>query len=173
MFIKNQKHINLRRAQVRFISRKLCMKKIISIIVFSLFLFACSSTTSLSTYKFRDLTIEYPSDINIKTNVLTSNNVDLRSDNYVITTQRLYNKNNLSFADLRKHHESLPIFEDGCTLLVNDNKHAIYQYGDYGLSCIFLGNDNHYYSLIAQGDKDALKDNYDWILKSFKNIKIS
>ena len=43
-------------------------------------LFACSSTTSLSTYKFRDLTIEYPSDINIKTNVLTSNNVDLRSD---------------------------------------------------------------------------------------------
>ena len=68
------------------------MKKIISIIVFSLFLFACSSTTSLSTYKFRDLTIEYPSDINIKTNVLTSNNVDLRSDNYVITTQRLYNK---------------------------------------------------------------------------------
>ena len=56
------------------------MKKIISIIVFSLFLFACSSTTSLSTYKFRDLTIEYPSDINIKTNVLTSNNVDLRSD---------------------------------------------------------------------------------------------
>lgn len=97
----------------------------------------------------------------------------LNGGNYVITTQRLYNKNNLSFGDLRKHHESLPIFEDGCTLLVNDNKHAIYQYGDYGLSCIFLGNDNHYYSLIAQGDKDALKDNYDWILKSFKNIKIS
>lgn len=136
-------------------------------------LFACSSTTSLSTYKFRDLTIEYPSDINIKTNVLTSNNVDLRSDNYVITTQRLYNKNNLSFADLRKHYESLPIFEDGCTLLVNDNKHAIYQYDDYGLACIFLGNDKHYYSLIAQGDKGALKDNYDWILKSFKNIKVS
>lgn len=136
-------------------------------------LFACSSTTSLSTYKFKDLTIEYPSDINIEKKVLTSDDVDLRGDNYLIKIQELYNKNNLSFADLRKHHESLPIFEDGCTLLVNDNKHAIYQYGDYGLSCIFLGNDNHYYSLIAQGDKDALKDNYDWILKSFKNIKVS
>ena len=66
---------------------------------------------------------------------------------------------------LTLNHDSIrTIFEDGCTLLVNDNKHAIYQYGDYGLSCIFLGNDNHYYSLISQGDKDALNDKYDWIL---------
>lgn len=149
------------------------MKKIISIIAFSLFLFACSSTTSLSAYKFKDLTIEYPSDMNIEKKVLASDNVDLRGDNYLIKIQELYNKNNQSFSDLRKQYETTEIFEEGCTLLVNDNKHAIYQYGDYGLACILLGNDNHYYSLIAQGEKDALKDNYDWILKSFKNIKVS
>lgn len=42
------------------------MKKILSVVALSLFLFACSSTTSLSTYKFKDLTIEYPSDMNIE-----------------------------------------------------------------------------------------------------------
>ena len=149
------------------------MKKILSVVALSLFLFACSSATSLSKYKFKDLTIEYPSDISIEKKVLASDNVDLRGDNYLIKIQELYNKNNQSFHDSRKWYESTAAFEDGCTLLVNDDKHAIYQYDDYGLACIFLGNNNHYYSLISQGDKDALKDNYDWILKSFKNIKVS
>ena len=133
------------------------MKKILSVVALSLFLFACSSATSLSKYKFKDLTIEYPSDISIEKKVLASDNVDLRGDNYLIKIQELYNKNNKSFSDLRKWYESTALFEGGCTLLVNDNKHAIYQYDDYGLACIFLGNDNHYYSLISQGDKDALK----------------
>lgn len=149
------------------------MKKILSVVALSLFLFACSSATSLSKYKFKDLTIEYPSDISIEKKVLASDNVDLRGDNYLIKIQELYNKNNQSFHDLRKWYESTAAFEDGCTLLVNDDKHAIYQYDDFGLACIYLGNNNHYYSLISQGDKDALKDNYDWILKSFKNIKVS
>ena len=74
---------------------------------------------------------------------------------------------------MRKWYESTVIFEDGCTLLVNDNKHAIYRYDDYGLACIYMGNGKSVYSLIALGDMDALKDNYDWILKSFKNIKVS
>lgn len=149
------------------------MKKVISIIVFSLFLFACSSTTSLSTYKFKDLTIEYPSDISLEKKVLSSNTVDLRSNNYLIKIQKFYNDDNLSFNDLRKWYESTVIFESGCSLLVNDDKHAIYQYDDYGLACIFLGTDNSYYCLYAQGDMDALKDNYNWILKSFKNINVS
>lgn len=149
------------------------MKKILSVVALSLFLFACSSVTSLSTYKFKDLTIEYPSDISIEKKVLSSDDVDLRGDNYLIKIQRFYNGDNQSFHDLRKWYESTAAFEDGCTLLVNDDKHAIYQYDDYGLACIFLGNNNHYYSLISQGDKYALKDNYDWILKSFKNIKVS
>ncbi|MCI7445005.1 MAG: hypothetical protein SO189_02895 [Erysipelotrichaceae bacterium] len=149
------------------------MKKILSVVALSLFLFACSSATSLSTYKFKDLTIEYPSDISIEKKVLSSDDVDLRGDNYLIKIQRFYNGDNQSFHDLRKQYETTAIFEEGCTLLVNDDKHAIYQYNDYGLACIFLGNNNHYYSLISQGDKDALKDNYDWILKSFKNIKVS
>lgn len=152
---------------------KLCMKKMISIVAFSLLLFACSSSTSLSTYKFKDLTIEYPSDMNIEKKVLASDNVDLRSNNYLIKIQELYNKDNLSFSDLRKQYESSAIFEGGCTLLANDNKHAIYRYGDYGLACIYMGSGNSFYSLIAQGDMDVLKDNYDWILKSFKNIKVS
>lgn len=151
----------------------LYIKKIISIVAFSLFLFACSSTVSLSTYKFKDLTIEYPSDINIEKKVLASDNADLRGDNYLIKIQELYNKNNKTFSDLRKWYESTALFEGGCTLLVNDNKHAIYRYDDYGLACIYMGNGNSFYSLIAQGDMDALKDNYDWILKSFKNIKVS
>lgn len=68
------------------------MKKILSVVALSLFLFACSSTTSLSTYKFKDLTIEYPSDMNIEKKVLASDNVDLRGDNYLIKFQELYNK---------------------------------------------------------------------------------
>ena len=94
-------------------------------------------------------------------------------DFYLIKIQELYNKDSQSFSDLRKWYESTAPFEGGCTLLANDNKHAIYRYDDYGLACIYMGSDNSYYSLIAQGDKDALKDNYDWILKSFKNIKVS
>ena len=60
------------------------MKKILSVVALSLFLFACSSATSLSTYKFKDLTIEYPSDISIEKKVLSSDDVDLRGDNYLI-----------------------------------------------------------------------------------------
>ena len=36
----------------------------------------------------------------------------------------------------------------------------------------YMGNDNSYYSLIAQGEKEALETNYNWILKAFKNIKV-
>lgn len=146
------------------------MKKFLCIFLL-LTLFACANSLDYS-YKFKDLTINIPVDVVLESKVLTGNDTDLRGDDYLIKIQKLYNKDNLSFYDLRKSYENSVIFESGCTLITNDNKHAVYKYGDCGLACIYMGNDNSYYSLIAQGDEDALKTNYNWILKAFKNIKV-
>ena len=134
-------------------------------------LFACANSLDYS-YKFKDLTINIPVDVVLESKVLTGNDTDLRGDDYLIKIQKLYNKDNLSFYDLRKSYENSVIFESGCTLVTNDSKHAVYKYGDCGLACIYMGNDNSYYSLIAQGEKEALETNYNWILKAFKNIKV-
>lgn len=146
------------------------MKKFLCIFLL-LTLFACASSLDYS-YKFKDLTINIPVDVVLESKVLTGNDTDLRGDDYLIKIQKLYNKDNLSFYDLRKSYENSVIFESGCTLITNDNKHAVYKYGDCGLACIYMGNDNSYYSLIAQGEKEALETNYNWILKAFKNIKV-
>lgn len=146
------------------------MKKFLCIFLL-LTLFACANSLDYS-YKFKDLTINIPVDVVLESKVLTGNDTDLRGDDYLIKIQKLYNKDNLSFYDLRKSYENSVIFESGCTLITNDNKHAVYKYGDCGLACIYMGNDNSYYSLIAQGEKEALKINYEWILKAFKNIKV-
>lgn len=146
------------------------MKKFLCIFLL-LTLFACANSLDYS-YKFKDLTINIPVDVVLESKVLTGNDTDLRGDDYLIKIQKLYNKDNLSFYDLRKSYENSVIFESGCTLITNDNKHAVYKYGDCGLACIYMGNDNSYYSLIAQGEKEALKTNYEWILKTFKNIKV-
>ncbi len=146
------------------------MKKFLCIFLL-LTLFACANSLDYS-YKFKDLTINIPVDVVLESKVLTGNDTDLRGDDYLIKIQKLYNKDNLSFYDLRKSYENSVIFENGCTLITNDNKHAVYKYGDCGLACIYMGNDNSYYSLIAQGEKEALKTNYEWILKAFKNIKV-
>ena len=146
------------------------MKKLLCIFLL-LTLFACANSLDYS-YKFKDLTINIPVDVVLESKVLTGNDTDLRGDDYLIKIQKLYNKDNLSFYDLRKSYENSVIFESGCTLITNDNKHAVYKYGDCGLACIYMGNDNSYYSLIAQGEKEALKTNYEWILKAFKNIKV-
>lgn len=146
------------------------MKKFLCIFLL-LTLFACANSLDYS-YKFKDLTINIPVDVVLESKVLTGNDTDLRGDDYLIKIQKLYNKDNLSFYDLRKSYENSVIFENGCTLITNDNKHAVYKYGDCGLACIYMGNDNSYYSLIAQGEKEALETNYNWILKAFKNIKV-
>lgn len=146
------------------------MKKFLCIFLL-LMLFACADSLDYS-YKFKDLTINIPVDVALESKVLTGNDTDLRGDDYLIKIQKLYNKDNLSFYDLRKSYENSVIFESGCTLITNDNKHAVYKYGDCGLACIYMGSDNSYYSLIAQGEKEALKTNYNWILKAFKNIKV-
>ena len=146
------------------------MKRFLCIFLL-LTLFACANSFDYS-YKFKDLTIDIPVDVVLESKVLTGNDTDLRGDDYLIKIQKLYNKDNLSFYDLRKSYENSVIFENGCTLITNDNKHAVYKYGDCGLACIYMGNDNSYYSLIAQGEKEALKTNYEWILKAFKNIKV-
>ena len=146
------------------------MKKFLCIFLL-LTLFACANSMDYS-YKFKDLTINIPVDVVLESKVLTGNDTDLRGDDYLIKIQKLYNKDNLSFYDLRKSYENSVIFENGCALITNDNKHAVYKYGDCGLACIYMGNDNSYYSLIAQGEKEALKTNYNWILKAFKNIKV-
>lgn len=146
------------------------MKKFLCIFLL-LTLFACADSMDYS-YKFKDLTINIPVDVVLESKAITGDYTDLRGDDYVITMQKLHNKNNLSFYDLRKQYESIAIFESGCTLITNDNSHAVYKYGDCGLACIYMGNDNSYYSLIAQGEKEALKTNYNWILKAFKNIKV-
>ena len=146
------------------------MKKFLCIFLL-LTLSACANSLDYS-YKFKDLTINIPVDVVLESKVLTGNDTDLRGDDYLIKIQKLYNKDNLSFYDLRKSYENSAIFESGCTLITNDNKHAVYKYGDCGLACIYMGNDNSYYSLIAQGEKEALKTNYEWILKAFKNIKV-
>lgn len=146
------------------------MKKFLCIFLL-LMLFACANSLDYS-YKFKDLTINIPVDVVLESKVLTGNDTDLRGDDYLIKIQKLYNKDNLSFYDLRKSYENSVIFESGCTLVTNDSKHAVYKYGDCGLACIYMGNDNSYYSLIAQGEKEALKTNYEWILKAFKNIKV-
>ena len=146
------------------------MKKFLCIFLL-LTLFACANSLDYS-YKFKDLTINIPVDVVLESKVLTGNDTDLRGDDYLIKIQKLYNKDNLSFYNLRKSYENSVIFESGCTLITNDNKHAVYKYGDCGLACIYMGNDNSYYSLIAQGEKEALKTNYEWILKAFKNIKV-
>lgn len=146
------------------------MKKFLCIFLL-LTLFACANSLDYS-YKFKDLTINIPVDVVLESKVLTGNDTDLRGDDYLIKIQKLYNKDNLSFYDLRKSYENSVIFENGCTLITNDNKHAVYKYGDCGLVCIYMGNDNSYYSLIAQGEKEVLKTNYEWILKAFKNIKV-
>lgn len=123
-------------------------------------------------YKFKDLTINIPVDVVLESKVITGDYTDLRGDDYVISMQKLDNKDNLSFYDLRKWYENTAIFEGGCTLVTNDSKHAVYKYGDCCLACIYMSSDNSYYSLIAQGEKEALKTNYNWILKAFKNIKV-
>ncbi len=146
------------------------MKKFLCIFLL-LTLFACANSLDYS-YKFKDLTINIPVNVVLESKVLTGNDTDLRGDDYLIKIQKLYNKDNLSFYDLRKSYENSVIFENGCTLITNDNKHAVYKYGDCGLACIYMGNDNSYYSLIAQGEKEALETNYNWILKAFKNIKV-
>lgn len=146
------------------------MKKFLCIFLL-LTLFACANSLDYS-YKFKDLTINIPVDVVLESKVLTGNDTDLRGDDYLIKIQKLYNKDNLSFYDLRKSYENSVIFESGCTLVTNDSKHAVYKYGDCGLACIYMGNDNSYYSLIAQGEKEALETNYNWILKAFKNIKV-
>lgn len=146
------------------------MKKFLCIFLL-LMLFACANSLDYS-YKFKDLTINIPVDVALESKVLTGNDTDLRGDDYLIKIQKLYNKDNLSFYDLRKSYENSVIFESGCTLITNDSKHAVYKYGDCGLACIYMGNDNSYYSLIAQGEKEALETNYNWILKAFKNIKV-
>ena len=146
------------------------MKKFLCIFLL-LTLFACANSLDYS-YKFKDLTINIPVDVVLESKVLTGNDTDLRGDDYLIKIQKLYNKDNLSFYDLRKSYENSVIFESGCTLVTNDSKHAVYRYGDCGLACIYMGSDNSYYSLIAQGEKEALKTNYNWILKAFKNIKV-
>ena len=146
------------------------MKKFLCIFLL-LTLFACANSLDYS-YKFKDLTINIPVDVVLESKVLTGNDTDLRGDDYLIKIQKLYNKDNLSFYDLRKQYEKIALFEDGCILVTNDSKHAVYKYGDCGLACIYMGNDNSYYSLIAQGEKEALKTNYEWILKAFKNIKV-
>lgn len=146
------------------------MKKFLCIFLL-LTLFACANSLDYS-YKFKDLTINIPVDVVLESKVLTGDDTDLRGDDYLIKIQKLYNKDNLSFYDLRKSYENSVIFESGCTLITNDNKHAVYKYGDCGLACIYMGNDNSYYSLIAQGEKEALKTNYEWILNAFKNIKV-
>ena len=146
------------------------MKKFLCIFLL-LTLFGCANSLDYS-YKFKDLTINIPVDVVLESKVLTGNDTDLRGDDYLIKIQKLYNKDNLSFYDLRKSYENSVIFESGCTLITNDNKHAVYKYGDCGLACIYMGNDNSYYSLIAQGEKEALETNYNWILKAFKNIKV-
>ena len=146
------------------------MKKFLCIFLL-LTLFACADSMDYS-YKFKDLTINIPVDAVLESKVITGDYTDLRGDDYVITMQKLHNKNNLSFYDLRKQYENTAIFESGCTLVTNDSNHAVYKYGDCGLACIYMGSDNSYYSLIAQGEKEALKTNYNWILKAFKNIKV-
>lgn len=146
------------------------MKKFLCIFLL-LTLFACANSLDYS-YKFKDLTINIPVDVVLESKVITGDYTDLRGDDYVITMQKLHNKNNLSFYDLRKQYENTAIFESGCILVTNDSKHAVYKYGDCGLACIYMGSDNSYYSLIAQGEKEALKTNYNWILKAFKNIKV-
>ena len=146
------------------------MKKFLCIFLL-LTLFACANSLDYS-YKFKDLTINIPVDVVLESKVLTGNDTDLRGDDYLIKIQKLYNKDNLSFYNLRKSYENSVIFESGCTLITNDNKHAVYKYGDCGLACIYMGSDNSYYSLIAQGEEEALKTNYEWILKAFKNIKV-
>lgn len=146
------------------------MKKFLCIFLL-LTLFACADSMDYS-YKFKDLTINIPVDVVLESKAITGDYTDLRGDDYVITMQKLHNKNNLSFYDLRKQYENTAIFESGCTLITNDNSHAVYKYGDCGLACIYMGNDNSYYYLIAQGEKEALKTNYNWILKAFKNIKV-
>ena len=134
------------------------MKKFLCIFLL-LTLFACANSLDYS-YKFKDLTINIPVDVVLESKVLTGNDTDLRGDDYLIKIQKLYNKDNLSFYNLRKSYENSVIFESGCTLITNDNKHAVYKYGDCGLACIYMVNDNSYYSLIAKGEKEALKTNY-------------
>ena len=146
------------------------MKKLLCIFLL-LTLFACADSMDYS-YKFKDLTINIPVDVVLESKAWTGDYTDLNGNDYVITMQKLHNKNNLSFYDLRKQYENSAIFESGCTLITNDNKHAVYKYDDCGLACIYMGSDNSYYSLIAQGEKEALKTNYEWILKAFKNIKV-
>lgn len=146
------------------------MKKFLCIFLL-LTLFGCANSLDYS-YEFKDLTINIPVDVVLESKVWTGDYTDLRGDDYVISMQKLDNKDNLSFYDLRKWYENTAIFEGGCTLVTNDSKHAVYKYGDCGLACIYMGSDNSYYSLIAQGEKEALKTNYKWILKAFKNIKV-
>lgn len=99
------------------------MKKFLCIFLL-LTLFACADSMDYS-YKFKDLTINIPVDVVLESKVITGDYTDLRGDDYVITMQKLHNKNNLSFYDLRKQYENTVIFESGCTLITNDNKHAV------------------------------------------------
>lgn len=149
------------------------MKKILGIFAIVFILCACSSTSLNGTYKFKDLTICYPDDANLNGKIYSTYSAALNGEDFFITIDKIINDKGYSFKEMMNKIEQSAIFDKKCDRIVNDDKHVIYKYDDYALVSLYQGSDNSYYCLIAQGDKDSLKENYSWILKSFKNIKIA
>lgn len=149
------------------------MKKTLYLFFILSFLSACSSKEIDTSYKFKDLTISYPSDIDMVGKVTNTYGATLASDDYFISIDKIINDNNLDFKKIKEELKNIAVFNNNIKTLVNDDKYAIYEYGENGLVGVYLDEANDYYVLIAQGEKDILKANYDWTLKAFKNVKVN
>ncbi len=146
------------------------MKKTIAIILLALLLFGCSQLDD--SYTFSDLTISYPSNLNLKGKVTATYNASVSNDDLNITIEKLINDDNYSFKEIKEKLEGSynAIFEK-VEKIKDNNKYAIYKTNDYSLTGLYYKDDKTYYVVITQ-DSDSLKDNYDWLLKSFKEVKI-
>lgn len=148
------------------------MKKTIVVIMLVLLLFGCKSTQLDDSYTFDDLTISYPSDLNLKGKVTATYNASISNDDLYITIEKLINDDNYSFKEIKeKLEESYNAIFEKVEKVKDSNKYAIYKTNDYCLTGLYYKDDKTYYVVITQ-DSDALKDNYDWLLQSFKEVKI-
>ncbi len=145
------------------------MKKLITVLLISLFLFGCQSDKFDASYTFSDLTISYPSDLNLKGKVTATYNAELENDDIYITIEKIINDDNYSFDELKqKFEETYDAIFEKVEKVKDSSKYAIYT-SDFITGLYY--DDDAYYVLIAQ-DSDGLKDNYDLIIQIFEEVKI-
>lgn len=149
------------------------MKKTVTILFLMVLLLGCGSTRQLDAlYTFDDLTISYPSDLNLDGKITATYNASLKNDDLYITIEKIINDNNYSFDEIKsKFKETMSLAFEKVEKIKESNTQAIYKLNDYNIAGLYYKDDKTYYVVLTQ-ESDGLKDNYDWLLKSFKEVKV-